>query len=153
MAANMVKTRRALVLGGCGALGESYIRVLHQAGWRVTAIDTHEAVAADEFYTIGQGDQAKDYARVHESLKAQEAGFDIMVNAAGGWAPSDFSNAEDLFESTHAMSRASVDSSLGLAFLATHFLKPKGTCAFHSTLLTQRPNVPAADMAGYVASK
>ena len=119
-------TRRALVVGGCGCLGQAVVQVFEKAGWECTSVDLAPSEDASHNIELEAGESFTDSAeQMARQLKADGSGFQAVIHAAGGWAGSD-AGSDDFPGSLQSMWDVNIQSAALAAHAAGICLQPKG---------------------------
>jgi dihydropteridine reductase len=130
------RTKRAVVVGGNGALGRAVVqRFLAREGWQVASVDfaessargVHSVVLSDAAGSDGGdgGGGARESLRAWASGGGVQGGVQAVVHAAGSWAGSAV-DADDFAASLEHLWSANVRSAALAANLAGNLLAPGG---------------------------
>ena len=115
-----VMSRKVLVFGGKGALGNAVLQQFAAKNWSAASIDLFEAEA--KIAPLGNIIIKQSYS-IEEMQNAILSGiaknkFDAIVNVAGGWAGGDVADAE-MAKNAELMIRQSIFSSVASAHVAS----------------------------------
>lgn len=119
-------TKRALVIGGAGALGRAVVKSFKPA-WEVTSVDLQPSPEAKESLLI----QSQDSTEVQASTlaKSLQGKYSAILCVAGGFTMGNIANP-DIFAQWREMMALNVMPSLLTAHLATKFLADQGLLVF-----------------------
>jgi len=130
----MSATKKILVYGGTGALGDTLVAFFKAKNNWVVSIDLKENEKADASIVVNASDSFLDQEKsidlqLHKLLNQGVEKLDAIFNVAGGWAGGNAA-AKDFLANSDLMWRQSVWSSLISAALSSRYLKE------HTGLLT-----------------
>lgn len=116
--------RRALVVGGSGALGSAAVSSFAEAGWRVTNVDfTSSSAAARNVALDAESDFPSRVRLVADACGEEGEVYDAVVCAAGGWGGTT-PDADDFAAVCESMWQMNGQSAVLAAHLASRFLRP-----------------------------
>ena len=119
-------TKRALVIGGAGALGRAVVKSFKPT-WEVTSVDLQVSPEAKESLVL----QAQDSTEVQAATltKSLQGKYGAILCVAGGFTMGSIASA-DIFAQWRQMMELNVMPSLLAAHLATKFLSDQGLLVF-----------------------
>mmetsp|Transcript_4416 Transcript_4416/g.7775 ORF Transcript_4416/g.7775 Transcript_4416/m.7775 type:complete len:217 (+) Transcript_4416:333-983(+) len=117
----MASARKAIVVGGAGALGASVVARLMQASWSVASVDLRKNEQASANIIVANDQEAKVLQEVQDWCEGGHAGS--VVHTGGGFAMGGF---KDGFDPVNLMWNQNVKSAFLATHLAAHVLDPTG---------------------------
>lgn len=119
-------TKRALVIGGAGALGRAVTKSF-KVNWEVTSVDLQPNPEAKQSVLIQPQDSAETQATT--LAKSLQGKYNAILCVAGGFTMGSIASA-DVFAQWRQMMELNVMPSLMTAHLATKFLEDQGLLVF-----------------------
>jgi len=119
-------TRSVLVNGGDGALGRAVVTSFKNRGWNTTSVDFKKNLEADINMVLDSGKSWQNNVNtVMQKLKEQDNTFNVIVNAAGGWAGGSAKDTETI-ANVDSMIAVNLHSAVTASHIACRHLKDGG---------------------------
>lgn len=132
-------TKRALVIGGAGALGRAIVKTFRPV-WEVTSVDMTANPEASVSLVIEPGQPTE--TRAANLAKSLTGKYNTILCVAGGFNMGSIASP-DIFEQWRQMMEMNVMSSLLTAHLSTQFLNDSGLLVFTGALGPYKSPTPA----------
>lgn len=139
--------RRAVVIGGSGALGRSMVEIFKDS-WEVTSIDLNENSFAHKSIILNAIQEIEDqcnYCKIELTGK-----YDAILCVAGGWTGGDISSPE-VFSQVQHMMKLNLYPSLMAGHLACDYLADSGLLVLTGSAASFKKTTPG--MIAYTMSK
>uniref|UniRef100_A0A7S3FUQ0 Dihydropteridine reductase n=1 Tax=Strombidium rassoulzadegani TaxID=1082188 RepID=A0A7S3FUQ0_9SPIT len=121
--------KRALIVGGNGALGKAMVNSFKQKQWGVLSIDLTSNKQADANLILKAEDKLPDLQQIYSQTESFSKTFDSIVCVAGGFTVSNIKD-EDCIEKYLEMDRVNFQSALLTGHLSTKYLDQMGLLVF-----------------------